>query len=551
MKKSRFNTFNDYLALIVRRRWWVLVTTAALCCLTILFAMIFPKSYTSKTMILIQSRDVPSDIVKDLIGGDPDERLSTIQQTIFSRTNLLKILGEYENQLLEYRNLNDERKVEKLKKRITIDLLSEKRRGKYLPTTNIIISYRDRNPALAQKITARIASLFIEQDNKARENKVFGTAEFLDTELKKVTDELAKSELALKSLKQRYRYEMPSELDTNLRTLDRLQIQKNGNLEALDRFVTLQMNLERQISETQPMIPQASVEKPNSLVNAVHAQQIDSYRKKEQEYSALIVKAKPTHPDVQRLKGELEQLRKELLPEELTALGSKNSSDQTDQIEQAMAPNPIYRQLTAQLHSLMTDIEIRQKEKKWIENEMAKYNQRIQNMPAVEQEMLAITRANAELAKQHDGLKAKLEQANLASSLESRQKGAQFEILDRANYPLEPSTPGKTDILIIGFAISLAIGVVVAIIASIFNQRIWTQYELERALEAPVLVEIPSMITPSYIRNARRKMVMHAAVGIFCACVYCGGLYYLYLKQSAVVRLLGPLFEKIVERSAN
>jgi polysaccharide biosynthesis transport protein len=548
MKKSRFSTFNDYLALLVRRRWWVIVTAAALCGLTVWFAMVLPKSYTSQTMIMIQSRDVPTDFVKDLIGGNTDERLSAIEQTILSRTNLLKILSEYESQLSEYRRLNDERKVAKLNKRISIGFPSEKRRGIFLPTTNILISYRDRNPELAQKVTARLASLFIEQDNKARENKVFGTAEFLETELKKVSEEMAKSEVALKTLKQRYRYEMPNELETNLRTLDRLQIQKNGNLEALDRFVTLQMNLERQISETPPTILKASVEKPDSLGNAAHNLQIENYRKKEQEYSALVVKAKPTHPDVIRLKAELELLRKELTPELLTALGNENKKEET---EQAMVSNPVYLSLTANLRSLMTDIEIRQKEKKWIENEMAKFNQRLQNMPAVEQEMLAITRTNNELTKQHSDLKTKLEQAKLAGSLESRQKGAQFEIIDRANYPLEPSTPGKPVILLIGFAISLAAGVAVAMVISVFDQRICTHQELERAMEVPVLVEIPSMITPSDIRIARRKMLMQTVVGIFCACVYCGGLYYLYWKQSAVVRLLDPLFEKIVERSAN
>ncbi len=51
-------------------------------------------------------------------------------------------------------------------------------------------------------------------------------------------------------------------------------------------------------------------------------------------------------------------------------------------------------------------------------------------------------RTNEDLTKQHEELKKKLEDAKLAGSLESRQKGAQFAIVDPANYPMEPSPPG-------------------------------------------------------------------------------------------------------------
>jgi polysaccharide biosynthesis transport protein len=548
MKKSRLKNLNDIMALLVRRRWWVIITTIAFCGLSVLVALVFPKVYESQTMILIQSRDVPSEFVKDLIGGNTDERLSAIEQTILSRTNLLKILGEFEGRLPGYRGLNDEKKVAKLKKRIKIQFPSERRRGIYLPTTNILISYRDQNPELAQKITAMLASLFIEQDNRARENKVFGTAEFLEAELKKVADQLQQSEDVLKKLKQRYRFELPSERATNSQTLDRLQIQKNGNLEALDRYVTLEMNLEKQIAETPAMIASQTVvahegggtEKKNPL--------IDTYLKKNQEYKELIVKAKPGHPDVRRLKLELDQLLQEIPPDELAAAQGKDPSGQP--APPTMIPNPVYQSLTANLRVLKTDIANREKEKNYIEEEMAKYNVRIQNTPAVEQEMQSVIRTNEELTKQHVELKNKLEEAKLAGSLESRQKGAQFEIVDPANYPLDPSSPPRILILLAGVCISFIIGIATALGVNSLNQQVWTQHELERALHAPVLVEIPSITSPADVRRTIRRRLVHAFTLIFFAGIYLGGIYYLYLKQATILRLLDPVIEKIAERAA-
>ena len=548
MKKSRLKNLHDYLALIVRRKWWVIIPTIALCGLTLLLAQVFPKMYTSRTMILIQQRDVPSDFVKDLIGGNTDERLSAIEQTILSRTNLLKIIGDNESQLPEYRALNDERKVEKLKKRITIEFPSEKRRGVFLPTTSIQIAYRDQNSALAQKIAASLASLFIEQDNRARETKVFGTADFFRAELEKVASQLVESEDKLRKLKMGNRYSLPSEQETNLRTLDRLQIQKNGNLEALDRYVTLQMNMERQISETPPLISRESAAARSGTFARPPNPKVELYRRKEQEYNDLTVKAKPTHPDVRRLKAELEKLQQEIPPEDFAAAEQKGNPAQP---VPDMVPNPVYQSLTWQQRQLKTDIGIREKEKQWIEDEIAKYSQRIQNTPRVEQDMLGITRTNQELTKQHEDLKIKLEQANLASSLESKQKGAQFTIIDPANYPLEPSPPGKPVIVLVGFGISLAAGIGMAVLTSSLNQRVWTHQEVERAFDAPVLVEIPSIITPADVRTTRRRKIAQAAALVLLAGLYLGGLYYLFVRQSTLLRVLDPVIEKIQERAAN
>jgi polysaccharide biosynthesis transport protein len=547
MKKARFKNLSDILALLIRRRWWVVFTTLAFCGLSIYMANLFPRYYPSQTRILILPRDVPSDFVKDLIGENTDERLSAIEQTILSRTNILKILAEHENQLFEFRGLNDERKVEKLRKRIHIEFPTEKRRGLFLPTSNILISYRDRNPELAQKITARLASLFIEEDNRARENKVFGTAEFLDAELKKVSEQLRFSEDQLRDMKLRYSNELPTVLATNQHQQDLLQIQKNSNLESLDRYMTQQMNLERDVAETPPTVPSDSIGRPAAPVAAIKNPLIDAYRKKEQELRELSAKAKPTHPDVRRLTAELERMKKDIPPEDLAEEEKKNASGQT---AVAMVPNPVYQKLTAQLNQLKTDIEIRQREKKWIDDEMLKYSQRVQNTPRVEQAMAEITRANGDLKKQHDDLKGKLDEAKLASSLESHQKGAQFEIIDPANYPLEPSPPGPAVILLAGLGVSLVVGFFSAVVTGSLNQRIWTHQEIERALDAPVLVEIPSIVSPADIRSAMRRKLMHAFLFIVFAGVYFGGYYLLYQKRATVLRILDPLIEQIAERAA-
>ena len=547
MRRARLRGFQDYLALFVRRRWWVLVTFMALAALTVLTALLFPRIYRSETVILIQPRDMPTEFVKDLIAGSTDQRLSVIEQTILSRSNLGLILGQFEERLQEFRNLNDERKIAKLKKRIQIQPATERRNGAPLPITTLRISYKDRDAELAQAITSRLSSLFIEQDNQARQTQVATTTDFLAGELNKIEEKLKTSENRINVLKEGFQYELPEERQTNLRTLDRLQLQRNSTLEALDRDRAMQMTLERQLSETPQTILTQPAKGREVSGMAARDPEMEKYLNTELELKKLRAKVTAIHPDVQRLERELEQLKKDIPPEELAAARRAPADPATP----AVAPNPIYLSLVAQLSQLKTEIEIRTAEREKVEAEMARLNQRIQTIPGAEREMSAALRENADLARQHEDLKGKLEQARLAESLENRQRGAQFVIVEPADYPQEPITPGKASIVFFGLAISLAAGFAVAWVVDGLRPRIWTQRELERFLETKALVEIPALITPTDLIRQRRRRLMQAVLVIVLAGVYAGGLYYLYLKQAALLRLLDPVIEKISERIAS
>jgi len=176
------------------------------------------------------------------------------------------------------------------------------------------------------------------------------------------------------------------------------------------------------------------------------------------------------------------------------------------------------------------------------------YAKRVQATPGVEQEMAAIVRLNADLTKQHEDLKDKLAQARLAESLESKQKGGQFMVVDPANLPIEPVTPSRKKFWLIGCALSLGIGLSAAFIIGFFDRRIWTQDEVERYMGTPVLVEIPRLMTGSDLKRTRKNKVVHASVAVLSMAVYMGGLYYLYLSHSSALRILDPVMENLMER---
>ncbi len=526
MKKSSLTAPRDYLAFLVRRKWWIIVPFLALSMGVVVFVFMLPGMYVSETLIVIQPRDVPQDFVKDLISGTAEQRLTAIEQTVLSRTNLIQILRQFEGNLLEFRNLNSDEKVLKLKNQIEV-VFDPARRRSNVPLTYFKIAYRNQNPELAQKLASRLAALFIEQDNRTREIQVFGTTEFLNTEVQKLADELKLSEEQLKTLKERYRYQLPEQLDTNLRTLDRLETQQKANIEALDRFITMKMNLERDLSETPPYILRPVQE--NRTGNPLPDQlKVQEFRKKERAYNDLVARYTPIHPDVRRAKAELERIKKEIPPQDLAWAPPSESQESLT----VSVPNPVYQSLTAQLRQVKTEMEIREREKKWTEVERDRYYERIQNAPRVEQQVQAYLRNHADLNKHYEEMKGKLSQARLAESLESRQKGAQFVIVDPANYPLLPSKPNRKFLITAGVLLCLAVSALIALSVDFADQKIWSHYELERLFGIPVVAEIPEIVTEADLRRARLKRI---------ACTVAG-----HLKQAAVLRGLDPLIERLM-----
>src|SRR5438093_8973272 len=361
----------DVLELVVRRKWWVVLPFVALSCAAGVLTYILPRTFVSETLILVRPRDVPEDFVKDLTAGSPEERLKAIEQTILSRTNLIEILKEFGDRLPEFERLNIEQKVLKLREQIKIDFSLEKGNSRGLPLTYFRIAYQNQSPELAQKIAGRLTTLFIEQDVRVRETQVSGATEFLSSELDKVSEQLHESETRLKSIKSRRQFELPDQREANLRTLERLGLDKKTNAEALDRYATIRLNLETEISQTPPTIPRV-IPFVGPVVSAKPSvsSKVEEFLKAQQAFEEISTRYTPKHPEVQAAKVRLERLKQQI-PDEILATAAdespNNETPASGNPNTTTEPNPLYQKLLAQLQEVKTEFEIRNREKAWIE----------------------------------------------------------------------------------------------------------------------------------------------------------------------------------------
>ena len=228
--------------LVLRWRWLIIAPLCLALLVGIFLALTLPRIYKADTLILVESQRVPDDFVQSIVTDDLESRISTIQQQIMSRTNLMALIEKFDLfSDSEHRDLFLDEKVDLMRKQIGVELMES---GPKEPANAFRISYRGENPDLVYRITSELTTYVIDQNLKLRESHAVGTSEFLNDELVKMRDQLEKVEQALEDYRSTYMGELPEQLPSNLMVLERLQQQftnaqqqlrdQQGQLAAID-----------------------------------------------------------------------------------------------------------------------------------------------------------------------------------------------------------------------------------------------------------------------------------------------------------------------------
>jgi uncharacterized protein involved in exopolysaccharide biosynthesis len=507
-----------------------------------------PKMYVSQALVLVQPRDVPDEIVKDALAGSTEQRLTAIKETVLSRNSLLEILREFDSRLPEFETLNLDQKVDSLRSQIEINLDPNSSNGR-APVTYFRISFRARNPETAQKIAEKVTAIFIEKDNQVRETKVDSATNFVSNELEKISRDLDASNTKLKNLKALRRDSLPDQTPANLSNLDRLEQRRSTDSAQLGLLQTRLTNIEQFINATPKEIPgPTSVAVPaNVTVAAEKNPLVDEYLAVQTHRSALIARGwTEKYPDVIIDTNNLERLKKLIPPETLkAALEPKEVRPVQPAPAVPMVANPAYLNYMAEKATVEKGTDELRKSIADAEQKIKTYEIRVQDAPKSEQELQDVLRENIELNKRYQEMSDNLNKTQISQSLETRQQSSPLRIADPANYPLSPTKPSKPAIAGVGVMLSLLIGMALAVIVDVANQKMWTLSEVEALLGTTVLVEIPEIVTPSDLDESKRKRKIYLTSFTVLSAAYGFCLYLAYVHQSFVLKHLEPVIKRL------
>ena len=531
---------SDYLEILRRRKWYIVFSILLILFGASVYSVVAPEKYKSSTTILVIAQKVPEAYVRSTVSSQVDERLFTIRQQVMSRTRLLAVMEELGLYKEERKSLPPEGIVEMMRKSIDIQVASAQDRsrlGRNSGEDAFTLTVTNANPQLAMLTASRLASYFIDENLKSREQQAVGTSEFLESQLQETKVRLEAQEEKVKQYKLKFMGELPQQMQANLQILSRLQDQLRTNADATRRAGDQKVFLEAQIgmlgaqsSALRAQAPGSSGSEAAAASNDTALLIADELAEKKSQLAALSSKFTEQYPEMRRLRGEITELEKQLAEANRNEKGAGTSAGAaprrpvsrgaTSEATPGAREREELLRIRAQYAAIDSEIASLRKERMGIERSIAELENRVEKSPRREQEMVSLTRDYENLKLSYDDLLKKKLDADVSQNLEKRQKGEQFQILDPANLPREPFTPDRPRIFGIAFAAALLVGFGGAIGFEILNPTLRGKRDFQHFFQVPVLASIPVIRDTAYeARKSRQVTVLYSGLISFGAVV--------------------------------
>jgi hypothetical protein len=169
----------------------------------------------------------------------------------------------------------------------------------------------------------------------------------------------------------------------------------------------------------------------------------------------------------------------------------------------------------------------------------------VEDTPKREQELFSIQRDYNSLKELYDSLQKRTLEADIAVSMEKKQKGEQFRIIDPAKIPVYPVEPDMKRILLIVLALGFGLGGSLAYLVEIMDSSYRKPEEVEEDLKVPVLISIPVRYSIQEVRRRKRIEFFKAASVSVAFVVSAAGILVATKGVSKTIEFVHSLLERI------
>ncbi len=202
-----------YLLGVLRRRaFYFAIPFVLILAIGSLITLIWPAHYISQGTILVQSQEIPSDLVRPTIAALANDRIQIIEQRVMTRDNLLTIAKKYGLTSGWLDRLSGTEIVDFLRKR-TLIRPSEQRLESRKGSIAFSVGFEYENPAVATKVANDLVTMMLNEDVRSRTEFAAQTTKFLAQEVMRLEERLASIDGQIIALKKARSGGLSSDLD--------------------------------------------------------------------------------------------------------------------------------------------------------------------------------------------------------------------------------------------------------------------------------------------------------------------------------------------------
>ena len=536
------------LAIWSRRKWLAILTFAGPLAAGVSLTVFLPNIYRSTATIIVDNQQVPEAFVRSTVTSAIEVRLHTISQEVLSRARLEELIERFGLYADLRRRASLEDVIGSMRGDIRLELKSAQLKGLREATVAFTISYQGSDPETASLVTNTLASFYADENSRVRERQATGTSEFLKVQLDETKKRLDQHEQKVSAFKRRYAGELPQQMDANQGTLDRLHAQLRQNADSETRVAERKASLSSQLAEAEsfvtPWTYSAGVVLPPGAPLAATPELREATRlaQKKEDLAKLRTQFSDRYPDVVQLAAEIATLERELAAAKARAPKSEASPTTTAAPTPPPPPSPVVTpyvlRIKEALSEAQTELKILKTEEGRLRTEIAAYQTRVENIPRREQEFRELSRDYDSTRELYGSLLKRHEEAQLAESMEQRQKGEQFRILDPAVPNPQPAAPNRFRLLVMTLAASLGLAVAAVLVAEQIDTSFHEVDELRAFSNVPVLVSIPRIVTRTDVHRKRWRMRLAASAALVSLVVIASLVYFAAKGNERLVLLL-------------
>ncbi len=439
---------------VVRRRWRYMALAAALAFIATVVVVSRQRAmYSAAATVLIKRQRIPENLVRSTVQEDSFQVINALLGEVLSRENLSKIIEE----LNLYPESREAYTMDELigYMRVKIDIaahegiqLARRQEGARI----IAISFDHTDRFVAASTANTLARALTDESLRSRSEQARVTTDFLRRELERSENVLEEKNHAISEYQQAHHGELPSEEEANLRHLQRLQEQRQS--------------LALQITDTESRLATITISVREGRNLSPSEERLEELRDKLAEAEGLYT---DEHPTVLSTRRQITALEAIIAKRQSNGLGVTTNS------------------LVA---ATQNEIQILRGQASEVEKTIIDLDERVARTPVRREELSKLVQTASVLNENYLEALRKVQEAELAQSLESAQQGSRLSLLDEARPPSHANGK-RLKYAIAGFIGSLGLAILVGCILELLDPFVISSRQVEKLTQVPILGVIP------------------------------------------------------------